>query len=452
MNNLLRRLRGTLLASEGAGDTDGQLLERFVTCRDRPALDLLVRRHAAMVWGVCRRVLRDRQAAEDAFQATFLVLVRRAAAVSPREMVANWLYGVAHQTARKARATLASRTGRERVVSDLPHPPTADRVLLPDLRPILDQELFRLPDRYRAVVVLTDLEGKTRAEVARELGVAEGTVASRLARGRAMLADRLSGRGIVLSVGSLAAAVTHATAATPPPVVVVFDTPAAVSALAAAVTRGAGWKFKGVGVLLVAAVVAGGIGVVVGAGAPDLTSSTQSGVVNPADLAVIQGRWRAARVAVGGEVVHFTDTNAPEYLFADDQVEVTYPAEQRRGRFGPPPVGLSGEERLRLATQFGGRGGPWAGLDPDQRRVLANHLRVREDGRVGIVFSVRIDQPANTIDRFLAADGVERLTVRGEFTLSANTLVIREQNPRSGDRIAPEVESVDWTFTRAATR
>ena len=147
--------------------------------------------------------------AEDAFQATFLVLVRKAASIVPREMVGNWLYGVAHQTALKARATAAKRKGRERQVTDMPEPAVAGQDLWPDLQPLLDQELSRLPDKYRAVIVLCDLEGKTRKEAARQLGVPEGTVASRLARARAMLAKRLARRGVTVSGGALAAVLSE---------------------------------------------------------------------------------------------------------------------------------------------------------------------------------------------------------------------------------------------------
>src|SRR2546423_4075750 len=111
MSEVLRRLRG----APGPGEpTDGQLLEHFIARREEAAFAALVRRHGPMVWGVCRRVVGSHHDAEDAFQATFLVLVRRAAAVVPRELVANWLYGVAHQTALKARATAAKQRGREK--------------------------------------------------------------------------------------------------------------------------------------------------------------------------------------------------------------------------------------------------------------------------------------------------------------------------------------------------
>src|SRR5262249_30577756 len=143
--------------------------------------------------------------AEDAFQATFLVLVRKAASVVPREMVGNWLYGVAHQTALQARRTAARRRAREVQVTVMPDTQAVQQDQWPDVQPLLDQELSRLPDNYRAVLVLCDLEGRTRKEVARQLGVPEGTVAGRLARARALLARRLTDRGVTLSGGALAA-------------------------------------------------------------------------------------------------------------------------------------------------------------------------------------------------------------------------------------------------------
>src|SRR5262249_49464530 len=131
----------------------------------------------------------------------FLVFVRKAASIASRELLANWLYGVAHQTALKARATAARRKGRERQVTQMPEPAVAEQDLWRDLHPLLDEELSRLPDRYRAVIVLCDLEGKTRSEAAGQLGVPEGTVAGWLARARARLAKRLTQRGLAVSGG-----------------------------------------------------------------------------------------------------------------------------------------------------------------------------------------------------------------------------------------------------------
>src|SRR5215471_21341230 len=113
MAELIHQLRRTVLLRDGAGLTDGQLLEEYISRHDEAALAALVQRHGPMVWGVCRRILGSYHDAEDAFQATFLVLVRKANSIVPKGMVANWLYGVAHQTALKARATVAKRKTRE---------------------------------------------------------------------------------------------------------------------------------------------------------------------------------------------------------------------------------------------------------------------------------------------------------------------------------------------------
>lgn len=205
MNEVFQHLRRAALPRNGEGLTDGQLLENYLSHRDEAALADIVRRHGTMVWGVCRRVLRDYHEAEDAFQTTFLVLVRKASSIASRELLANWLYGVAHQTALKARATAAKRRSRESQVTDMPEPEAVQQDLWHDLQPLLDRELSRLPDKYRIPIVLCDLEGKTRKEAARQLGCPEGTIAGRLARARSMLAARLARRGIAMAGGALAA-------------------------------------------------------------------------------------------------------------------------------------------------------------------------------------------------------------------------------------------------------
>src|SRR5215468_9605576 len=138
---LIHQLRRTVLLRDGAGLTDGQLLENFINHHDEAALTALVQRHAPMVWGVCRRVLPSYHDAEDAFQATFLVLVRKAASIASPELLANWLHGVAHQTALKARATTSKRRERERQVTEMPEVAATEQDLWNDLRPLLDQEL-----------------------------------------------------------------------------------------------------------------------------------------------------------------------------------------------------------------------------------------------------------------------------------------------------------------------
>jgi RNA polymerase sigma factor (sigma-70 family) len=230
---VLQHLRRVALRQDGAGLTDAQLLAEYLSRNEEAALAVLVRRHAAMVWGVCRRILRDYHDAEDAFQATFLVFVRKAASIASPELLANWLYGVAQQTALKARATTSKRRMRERQVTEMPESAAREQDLWDDLQPLLDQELARLSDKYRSAIVLCDLEGKTRKEAARQLGVPEGTVAARLARGRKMLASRLARRGLAVSGASLALLLAKNSASACAPTSMVAATIRAASLFAA---------------------------------------------------------------------------------------------------------------------------------------------------------------------------------------------------------------------------
>jgi RNA polymerase sigma-70 factor (ECF subfamily) len=195
----------TILRHGGADLTDAQLLAYFVEQGNEAAFEALVRRHAPMVHGVCRRLLQHAQDAEDAVQVVFLVLARKAASVRPRAALAGWLYGVACKAALKARSRAVRR--KERQVVQLPEPPCAPDRPPDDLRALIDRELHALPDKYRAVLVLCDLEGQTRRDAARQLGWTEGTVCGRLARARSLLAKRLIRRGLTLSVGALHALV-----------------------------------------------------------------------------------------------------------------------------------------------------------------------------------------------------------------------------------------------------
>ncbi len=227
-STLIEHVRKVVLREEGAGQTDGQLLHRFIDTRDELAFEALVRRHGTMVLGVCRRLLGHAHDAEDAFQATFLVLARKAASVVPRESVGNWLYGVAFNTALKAQAAAARRRAKEKQVTVMPEPQVVLADLRQELLPLLDRELSRLPDKYRLAVVLCDLEGRSRREVASQLRIPEGTLSSRLTTARQMLARRLRQRGVTLAGGALAAALaTNATAACVPSSLVVATVKAA---------------------------------------------------------------------------------------------------------------------------------------------------------------------------------------------------------------------------------
>ena len=206
MAEVVQHLRRMLLRKAG-GSTDAQLLEKFITSREETALESLVLRHGPMVWGVCRRILRNHHDAEDAFQATFLVLIRKAASIAPRDMLGNWLHGVAHRTALNGRALAARRSVHEVQVPVLPEPEVQPDSTL-ELRAVIDDEVSRLPANYRSVLVLCELEGRTRSEAAEQLGVPEGTIASRLARAKSMLAKRLARGGVSLSVAASATLLT----------------------------------------------------------------------------------------------------------------------------------------------------------------------------------------------------------------------------------------------------
>ncbi|HEY1380616.1 MAG TPA: sigma-70 family RNA polymerase sigma factor, partial [Gemmataceae bacterium] len=193
-------------------------LERFAVRRDEAAelaFAALVERHGPMVRRVCRGVLRDPHDAEDAFQATFLVLVRKAASVRPRRLVGPWLYGVARMTAVRARAAAAKRRAREAPLVDVPDPaPRPDA----DLAAVIDEELARLPEKYRVPIVLCDLGGQSHREAAEQLGWPQGTVSGRLFRGRQLLATRLARRGVTTTAAAAAAVLAgDAAAARVPP-------------------------------------------------------------------------------------------------------------------------------------------------------------------------------------------------------------------------------------------
>jgi RNA polymerase sigma factor (sigma-70 family) len=183
-----------LLALSTASQSDRELLERFVRQRDEVAFEALVQRHGAMVLSVCQRILNHAQDAEDAFQATFLVFMRKAHTLGKPELLGNWLYGVAFRIARKARAQANRRRHTEREAVPMASADPLVEAAWRDFRALLDDELQRLPARYRAPLVLCYLEGLTNEEAARRLGWPSGSMSYRLARGRELLRDRLAAR------------------------------------------------------------------------------------------------------------------------------------------------------------------------------------------------------------------------------------------------------------------
>jgi RNA polymerase sigma factor (sigma-70 family) len=196
-------LRGPFHTRVAQDATDADLLERFLTMRNEAAFSALVQRHAGMVLSVARRVLHDRQDAEDVFQATFLVLARKGSSIRQRRALAGWLYQIAHHLALKAKANNARRRACERRAEMMPQAASDTRLHSDELRAVLDQELSRLPENYRSPLVLHYLEGKTKKETARELGWTEGTVSGRLDRARTLLRSRLIRRGFVLPTAAV---------------------------------------------------------------------------------------------------------------------------------------------------------------------------------------------------------------------------------------------------------
>jgi RNA polymerase sigma factor (sigma-70 family) len=213
--HLLRRLRHVTDPSRTGALADAQLLDRFVNYRDEAAFEVLVWRHGPMVFNVCRRLLRHEHDAEDAFQATFLALVRKAGSIAKREALAAWLYKVAYRVALAARTVPLNTIPRQLAAADTQLAAPAEELIANDLRPVLDEEVNRLPEKYRTVFVLCHLEGNTNEEAARQLGCPKGTVLSRLSRARARLRARLTRRGIGLTAGLLATAAEPGSAALP---------------------------------------------------------------------------------------------------------------------------------------------------------------------------------------------------------------------------------------------
>jgi RNA polymerase sigma-70 factor (ECF subfamily) len=194
----LRRLTGPGLADEL---TDGELLDQFVALREEAAFEILVRRHGPLVWAVCRRVLRSDHDAEDVFQATFLVLARRAHSIRKRQSIGSWLYGVALRLARRLQSDQSRRRAHEqRIVPIAPGDPACETAARDSAR-VVAEEVGRLPEKYRAAVVLRYMAGRTNEQAALELSWPVGTVKTRVARALQMLERRLIRRGLALSAG-----------------------------------------------------------------------------------------------------------------------------------------------------------------------------------------------------------------------------------------------------------
>jgi RNA polymerase sigma factor (sigma-70 family) len=357
LRNVVHRLRTAASLQEALGLPDGDLLGRYVADQDAVAFEALLRRHGPMVLSVCRRLLANPCDAEDAFQTTFLVLVRKAPSVVPRERVAAWLYGVACHAAQKVRAATFRRRCHERQVRALPEPATVADGLWHDLAPLLDQELSRLPEKYRLPLVLCDLEGRTRTEAARHLAWPEGTVAGRLARGRALLARRLARHGLPLSGGVLAALLARNAASACVPVALVIATskaaagavPGRVAVLVTGVLQAMFLsKLKaGVTAVLMAAVVLGFAGVLAhrtwaerpGEPPREQAKDDEKKPDGPEDAAAkelksLQGAWNVVALAADGQRATPDDMKGMRWTFKGARIAGIDPGDKKATEFG----------------------------------------------------------------------------------------------------------------------
>jgi RNA polymerase sigma factor (sigma-70 family) len=382
------------LTSDLATRADGDLLRAFVDRADGAAFAELVARHGPLVLGACRRVLADAPDAEDAFQATFLILARKAATVRRPERLGAWLYGVALRCAFRVRKV--ARRAKEQPMPDVPAPAPADPHWA-DVRGILDAEIGRLPEKLRSALVLCELQGLDRAAAAARLGVPIGTISSRLSRAKDVLRKRLVRRGISLSLVALGLILSQAAAvaAVPPPLTATTVAGALrfaagqgaglPAAVAAYVLRAA--RAQQVAVIATGALALGLIGLLLWGG---------SRLLRPDDRERIQGNWQFAsfqfqgrRIAGGpgftatidAEAVRFSGI-APRYKLDPSQspkaidMEVPGPNGQMLMSYG---VYELTDDRLTVHLALPGLPRPTSLEPADERQAIVFVLeRVKE--------------------------------------------------------------------------
>jgi RNA polymerase sigma factor (sigma-70 family) len=283
-NGLVDWLRRMAARAPEEDTADAQLLQRFVSLQDCVAFELLLRRHGQLVWGVCRRLLGQASDAEDAFQATFLVLARKAESITRRDSVRSWLYGTALRVAARFRGQATLRRTREKPFLEGLATCSGADAEGGELGLILDEEIGRLPAHERLAMILCCLEGKTHEEAAQELGCPRGTVGARLSRAKERLRRRLAARGVTLSTGALAAALFQREALALPAqqirtTIEAMSRPGELSPRAVAFAEGVMQTMYGSKRSLVAVILL--TGVLVGAAAGSLAYGTREGDGEP---------------------------------------------------------------------------------------------------------------------------------------------------------------------------
>jgi RNA polymerase sigma factor (sigma-70 family) len=350
----LAGLRGDLAAP------DEQLLRRFIDTRDEAAFTAIVSRHGPMVLCVCRQLLRDPNDVDDAFQATFLVLVRKARSVRKPELLGNWLYGVAYKVAARARANRAKRRTREGQENDMTAFPAASVPADADLRSLIHEEVHRLPDKYRGPVVLCFLENKTHEEAAQTLRWPIGSVKGRLARAKELLRSRLARRGVTTTAGGIVATLAPETVSAAIPTKMLETTIKVAMAVAAGKTVAAGlvsahavalsegvihtmfWnKLKFVAAFVFSLTLLGGAGVLAYQGVgkepekkAEQAKETPKEAAKPKDdNKVLQGDWRVVTVEWNGNEISSDEIEKMKdarWTFADGKLSfVTQETESR---------------------------------------------------------------------------------------------------------------------------
>jgi RNA polymerase sigma factor (sigma-70 family) len=252
LGTVLRHVRKLVVSETTREQSDAQLLQCFANRGEEDAFAALVERHGPLVWGVCRRVLRHHHDAEDAFQATFLVLARNSAAIRKAEALPSWLHGAAYRIALRARRDAAIRRAHERRGQTMPTEKPLPETALREALTLLDEEVQRLPPKQRAAFVLCSLEGKSQAEAARQLGSNEGSVSVAVSRARKRLAQQLARRGVTLSAALAGAALGRSAASAAVPI------PLTQSTIQAALLYAAGKPAVAAGLCTAAAALAEG--------------------------------------------------------------------------------------------------------------------------------------------------------------------------------------------------